>query len=301
VQQRSVRWVVGVAAIVVAIAIPAVLWQAWSGAATPATTPPKPAVTKRAKKAAANEQAAAKAATKAAPAPARSSAGSTGTVYFDQSGRPLARFAAMSLKDPAPASGLAPGSRAIETTIAMQNLTAAPLELAASMFQVRDANGGLHAPASGGADAAATPAPAGKGAERAKPTKPAKPEANARKAATPRARARPSRANAPVAVSGGRIDLPPGQTRLQTLRFVLPADARVASILVAPDANHLVSLAVLAPQTAPAASPTAPQASAAKTVKPAKSAKPAKSTKAEKSDKAAKAAKPARPRATPKP
>ncbi|HEU0115439.1 MAG TPA: hypothetical protein VFQ80_12215, partial [Thermomicrobiales bacterium] len=208
-----------------------------------------------------------------------------------------------------PAGGAAAtGQRYVEATIAMQNLTTSSLSLAPEMFQVRDLTGGLHIPistASGGGAPGATPAAgkraapaatsaksakADKSAKPAKPTKPAKASKatqatqaaqaahGARSAATPRAGvAKRSGKNgaAPASFTGAGIALAPGQTRTETLRFAVPASARVGSILFAPDQNHLISLAIL-PQSAS----SSPAASSAGSDRAAKAAKPGKPVKA---------------------
>ncbi|HEU5430584.1 MAG TPA: hypothetical protein VFU81_02920 [Thermomicrobiales bacterium] len=297
-RQRSVWWLVAAAATALAIAIPAVLWQTWSGAAVP--TAPRGASAKRAKRVAAtNDRVATKkgVASSRDSAATRADANANGTVFFDANGTPLARFVPLRFTDPA-AGGAPAGERNVETTIAMQNLASAPLRLNGTMFRVRDVNGGLHAPtldeATGGAAAAATPAAAqrtDRPAKSAKSTKPAhstepaklgkaaktpKAKTAARQAATPRARASnrsAGGAGASATAGAPAIEIGPGQTRTETLRFAVPATTRIASILFAPDQDHLVSLAILPQQAAAiatAAASGAPDDHAAKGAKPAK-------------------------------
>jgi hypothetical protein len=287
VRQRSVWWIAAVAATALAIAIPAVLWQTWSGAAIP--TAPRAASGKRAKRVvAASSRASDKdKAAKQGAADARASAGvgAVGTVFFDRDGTPLARLVALQFTDPAEGGPPAPtGQRDVQATIAMQNLTSAPLQLNPTMFRVRDVKGGLHAPttrsaaaatpvAAQQADSAVKPTKAAKAAKSAKPAKEAKAATGARQSATPRPRAsnRPTKdAAAPASSGGASIELEPGQTKTETLRFAVPATTRIASILFAPDQDHLVSLAILPQQAASMASAAGSGAHANRAAKPAK-------------------------------
>jgi hypothetical protein len=258
------------------------LWRAWSGAATPTANAPKPLVAKSVKKLAkASGQAApGKKGAAASGIDRQSSAPTSGMVYFVQNGRPLARFVPLQLTDPA--AGKAPaGERYVDAPIGMQNLSSAPLRLAPSMFRVRDASGGLHQAAVDAATPAVAPATApaatpasSKRAERS----PKRTESKGAKAgATPGARGaeRTGKTRAPAAPAAGDIDLAPGQSRSMQLRFAVPAAARVASILIAPDQNHLVSLALIPQQSAPSGTPTA-AAERPREAKPTKSAKPEK-------------------------
>ncbi|HET7095305.1 MAG TPA: hypothetical protein VFI22_17580 [Thermomicrobiales bacterium] len=261
-RRRSVWWLIALAATALAVAVPAALWQSWGDAATP-TESTSHVAGKRAKKTAAGLKKGTTGAERAAGrSAAKASSGPAGVVSFDRNGRPQAWFVPLRLTDPAGA-GAPSGERFVETTIAVQNLTDAPLRLPAAMIQVRDAAGGLHAPESTAAAVGTPPAterPA-RAAKAAKPTKPAK-SANSRRAATPRARAANRAANdTHQAASGGAtpgdIVIDPGQTQTVTLRFAVPASARVASILLAPDGNHFVSLAVLPQSPVAVGTPTA--------------------------------------------